>query len=438
MYKFFFEDKKRQLALRQMVEVFLPASRYELVDLAGQADLIVPYQRSLNEEKKVIYEFLKKETGLEAAWGTWTGVRPLKYFEQHGEEYFRKELLVDEEKISLLKEVMAVQDSEFGRPEEDSVSIYIGIPFCPSRCLYCSFTSNQAEDEEIIRYLGALEKEILAVGDLLKARGLYAETIYIGGGTPTSIGARELDLLCKSIKSSLVGEKTIEWTLEAGRPDTINQEKLNLVAGYGVDRLSINPQTLKEDSLELIGRQHSKADFYRAFEIAARMGDFAINCDLIAGLPGEDEGDFAGSLKEVIELSPENITIHNLAVKRASRLKEVDRDFHHRGRQLAINMMNLAKSKLAEAAYLPYYIYRQKHMRGDGENIGFTKKQAACLYNIRTMDERQTVVALGAGGISKKYLPKTDRIERVANVIGYDFYIDRVEEMIKRKQDKLF
>lgn len=421
-----------------MIEVFLPKKDFTIVETQQAADLVVPYRESLNEQKTIVHDFLKSETGIEPEWGIWTGVRPLRYFKQHGREYFKRELLVSDEKILLLEEIKNIQESQFGPPKKGAVAVYINIPFCPTRCLYCSFTSSQAKDSDIERYLAALAEEICFVGQELRERGLFTETIYIGGGTPTTLDADALDYLCGLISEEVLSEETVEWTLEAGRPDTISEAKLDVAIKHGVNRLSINPQTLKEDTLDIVGRKHTNEDFHRSFELARKLDGFAINCDLIAGLPGEDEEDFIRSLEGVIKLEPENITVHNLAVKRASRLLEEDEDFHHKSRQVPQEMMKHGMLKLREAGYKPYYIYRQKHMRGDGENLGFTKGNHSCLYNIRVMDEKQTLVALGAGGISKKYLPETDQVKRVANVMDYDIYIDRIEEMIKRKAENLF
>lgn len=438
LYKFYFEDKTKELQLRHMVEVFLSRNDFQLLDSPEGADLVVRAGQSLNSQKIEVYQFLKKETGLEPAWGTWTGVKPLKQFVRKGADHFRRDMLVSQDKIDLLEETLKNQRTQFGPPDPNSLSLYIGIPFCPSRCLYCSFTSNQVADPGMQRYLDSFLVEIEAVGRMIREKGLYVEDIYIGGGTPTSLTSDQISSLCQKVREDLACDRTIEWTLEAGRPDTITEDKLKAAKDWGVDRISINPQTLSQKTLDMIGRQGSVEDFYRAFDMAKKLGGFAINCDLIAGLPGEDLSDFEDSLTGVISLEPENITIHSLAVKRASRLIEEDGDFYHRERQLAIDMMDGARRAVGQAGYAPYYIYRQKHTRGDGENIGFSKPGYACLYNVRIMDENQTVVALGAGAVSKKYIAETASVTRVANVVDYELYIERIEEMIDRKARGLF
>ncbi len=400
-----------------------------------------------NEIKREIYHKLSRLTGKKPEWGILTGVRPVKLtgelFQRLGsKEAVREELantyLLAPEKIDLLIETYEYQQKSCGNPPEHSAGIYIGIPFCPTRCLYCSFTSNQVGDEEIARYLEALKTEIRYVGKRMEETGLSAESIYIGGGTPTTLTAEQLADLLKTVEESIDQRGVKEFTVEAGRPDTITYEKLEVIHRHGIRRISINPQSMKERTLELIGRQHKPEDITRAFQIAEQVGIPIVNADLIAGLPEETPQDFAETLAEIIALDPKNITVHTLAVKRASRLVEVDKDFHYKQSETVAKMLKIAKKKLKDAGYRPYYLYRQKHMAGAFENVGYCKEDTPSLYNIRIMEEKQTIIALGAGGISKMYYPGENRLERVPNVSNYEIYISRLKEMLDRKEQKIF
>ena len=400
-----------------------------------------------NEIKREIYHKLYQLTRAKPEWGILTGVRPVKLtgelFQRLGSrEAVERELantyLLAREKINLLIETYEYQQEACGNPQENSVGIYIGIPFCPTRCLYCSFTSNQVGDEEIARYLEELKKEIRYVGKRMAETGLAAESIYIGGGTPTTLTAEQLADLLKTVEESIDQRAVREFTVEAGRPDTITSEKLEVIQRHGIRRISINPQTMKEKTLELIGRQHKPEDIAKAFQLADRAGIPIMNADLIAGLPEETPEDFEKTLSDIISFGPANITVHTLAVKRASRLVELDRDFHYRQSETVSDMLGIAKKKLKAAGYRPYYLYRQKHMAGAFENVGYCKEDSPSLYNIRIMEEKQTIIALGAGGISKMYYPRENRLERVPNVSNYEIYISRLEEMLDRKEQKIF
>ena len=397
--------------------------------------------------KREIYSFLSSETGKTPPWGILTGVRPVKLtgeiFERTGIEksVFHELLdtyLLSREKAELLINTYKYQQKVCGKAEPSSVGVYIGIPFCPTRCLYCSFTSNQVPDNEIARYLEALKKEIEYTGRRMRETGLWPESIYIGGGTPTTLTAGQLDRLLTAVEDNMDLSRTVEFTVEAGRPDTITLEKLKVIKKHGVQRISINPQSMKERTLELIGRSHSPDDIVKAFEKSASAGISAVNADVIAGLPEEEPEDFAETLKRILELDPENITVHTLAVKRASRLVEMDRDYHYRQSERVKKMLEISKEMLAGAGYMPYYLYRQKHMAGAFENVGYCKEGTPCIYNIRIMEERQTVLALGAGGISKMYYPDENRLERVPNVSNYEIYISRLDEMLDRKEKNIF
>ena len=296
-------------------------------------------------------------------------------------------------------------------------------------------------EEEISRYLQALYKEIEFAAEAALRDGYRIESVYMGGGTPTTLSPQQLDLLLGKIREGFrLKDQTLlrEFTVEAGRPDTITAQKLEVLRNNGVDRISINPQSMQQRTLDIIGRRHTVEQTRAAYPLAREAGFDCINTDLIAGLPGEDFPDFADSLDQVLELGADNITLHTLAVKRASRLKEVDEDFHYRQEQLREEMLEHAGRRLRSLGFRPYYLYRQKHTSGSTENIGYCREDKVSAYNIRIMEERQSILALGAGGISKIWFPEQNRLERVPNVSNYEIYIERIDEMIERKKKKFF
>lgn len=387
-------------------------------------------------------------------WGELTGVKPVKLTRElfkgntyngrkpHDKpEVFR--ILTEEkglsvEKASLIIEIYEYQQRVLEGERYTSCGLYIGIPFCPTRCLYCSFTSNQKPYEEVERYLKALIKEIEFAGRRAEETGLDVETIYIGGGTPTTLDEDQLERLLDAVLHNFDLCKLREFTLEAGRPDTITAGKLEIARDHGVDRISINPQSMKERTLELIGRSHKPDDILKAFEIADRSGIPVVNCDLIAGLPEEDTDDFRHTLETMISLKPANITVHTLALKRASRLIEQDASYHETHSDVVSEMIELSHEILRTEGYLPYYLYRLKRMAGALENTGWCKPGTAGIYNIRIMDEQQSILALGAGGMTKVFFPEENRLERVPNVNNYEVYIERLHEMLDRKEQGIF
>ncbi len=401
-----------------------------------------------NEIKRELYNRLSNLSGTRPQWGILTGVRPVKLagelYQNLGKnmDAVRKELeekyFLQNEKIQLVTETLAYQQKICGTAAPKSVGMYIGIPFCPTRCLYCSFTSNQVPEAEIERYLQALKEEIRFTGKRMKETGLWAESIYIGGGTPTTLTAEQMDDLLRTVEESVDMKGLREFTVEAGRPDTITYEKLEVIQKHGVERISINPQSMHEKTLKLIGRTHEPDDIVKAFQRADWTEIPIVNADLIAGLPEETPDDFLQTMDAILALDPENITVHTLAVKRASRLVEVDKDFHYKQGETVKKMLDIAKKKLKEAGFRPYYLYRQKHMAGAFENVGYCQNDTPCIYNIRIMEEKQTILALGAGGISKMYYPEENRLERVPNVSNYEIYISRLQEMLNRKEEKIF
>ena len=441
MYRFDLSHIEKYQDIEELIKVFLPPETYEIVG-EGEGNVPVPLTADKNAVKRAVYRALSKELGTEPDWGIMTGVRPVKLagelLRKMGEEevlaHLKEEFLLTDGTAKRLLAICGYQREYAGEPEQDTVGVYVGVPFCPTRCLYCSFPSNQVPPAEIERYLAALEKEIRYTGGLMRAMGVRAESLYFGGGTPTTLTASQMERVLALVKEAIPQEGLKEFTLEAGRPDTIDREKLAAARKGGVTRLSINPQTMRDETLELIGRRHSVADIYQAFEDAKAEGFREINCDLIAGLPLEQPEDFRDSLEKVLVLGPSNITVHTLAVKRGSRLKDADDHYHYKYGPRVEEMLGYSRQRLKEAGFLPYYLYRQKHMAGAGENTGYCLPGSECLYNIRIMDEHQAIIALGAGGISKSYYPAENRLERAANVTNYEQYISRIDEMCERKR----
>lgn len=437
--------------LAELIDEFLSPEQYEIIEDDGftkDQALHINLCHSMDKDviKREIFQQLSAITGKRPDWGILTGVRPVKLagemLQNKDQELVFKELTenyyLTGEKAKLIIDTYCHQYNNYGNPPQDTLGIYIGIPFCPTRCVYCSFASNQVPDSEIERYVPALIKEIEFVGHGMKNSRVRPETIYIGGGTPTTLKAEELDILLYAVHDAFDFSQLREFTVEAGRPDTITLEKLKVLKKQGVSRISINPQSMKKETLALIGRQHSPQDIVRAFEMAKQVGFDSINADLIAGLPGEDVADFKNTLDRVLELGADNITIHTLAVKRASRLKDLDEDYHYKVANTVGEMLAESRRALKNEGFIPYYLYRQKHMAGYYENTGYCREGKDCLYNIRIMDEHQTIMALGAGGISKVYYEDTNKLERIPNVTNYEQYISRIDEMCERKQNNYF
>lgn len=434
----------------ELIKLFLQPQQYRIfTDENPEAKdaAVFTFRGDKDQLKRELYRYLQEQTGQRPKWGILTGIRPVKLAGElergsgsaaAAKEILTGDYLVEEVKADLLLELYAYQQQKLGKPKADTAGIYIGIPFCPTRCLYCSFTSNQVGPEEIERYLNALYKEIAFVGKGMDDDGITAESIYIGGGTPTTLTAEQLRELLACMKRSMDLSNLKELTVEAGRPDTITPEKLEVLKAAGVGRISINPQTMHDRTLETIGRSHTAQQIRQAFLMAKQAGIGVINADLIAGLPGETADDFQESLQQVIDLGAGNITVHTLAVKRSSRLKELDENFHYKQPHLTQTMLEHAALKLRGRGYVPYYLYRQKHTTGSTENIGYCKDDTLGVYNVRIMEEAQSIIALGAGGITKVYYPQENRLERVPNVSNYELYIERIDEMLDRKKKNLF
>lgn len=454
MYRFYINNTDDDYHYLELGREFLPDDGFEVIAYSGSSlegllsgkSFFVNAGGSSDRDdiKRELYGLLSDVTGIRPPWGTLTGVRPLKpaleiartsSVEEMKAEMVRRYLIRDD-KAALLADIADYQlKSISGKPYEKA-SIYAGIPFCPTRCAYCSFASNVAPAEDRERYLADLIRESEYAGRLAREHDTKIESVYIGGGTPTTLTAGQLTRLISALADSFgIDPAGLEFTVEAGRPDTITKDKLDALRSIGISRISINPQSMKDETLAMIGRDHSADDIRKAYGMASGAGFEVINADLIAGLPGEDEKDFENSLREIIELGANNITIHTLSVKRGSRLKEADPDYYRRNTETVSNMLDISRSMLTEAGFRPYYIYRQKHQIAALENVGWCRPGRHSIYNIRIMEDRQTIIGLGAGAVGKVYYPDEDRIERIANVSNYRIYSERLDEMLARKDE---
>ncbi len=381
---------------------------------------------------------------IQSPWGILTGIRPVKIASKllrdgmssaKAEAYFADEYGATAEKARL-----AIRTAEVERPivdamYENGISLYIGIPFCPTRCLYCSFVSNSvAKSAKLMPdYLECLLREIKYTSDIIKRNGNIIETVYIGGGTPTTLSAEMLDRLFDCLFNETDLSQIKEFTVEAGRPDTITAEKLKKIKEYGIDRISINPQTMNPDVLKTIVRNHTPEEIEAAVYLARECGIGCINMDLIAGLPGDTLDSFKQSLEKVESLDPENTTVHTMSIKRSSRLNETLGDYNLTAGNTVSEMVDHAYKTLCKNGKHPYYLYRQKNMLGNLENVGYSKPGFEGLYNIYIMEEMQTIISLGCGGVTKTVDRATDRIERIFNVKEPKDYIERIDEMLHRK-----
>jgi len=402
---------------------------------------------------RALLDVLRQETGLEQPWGILTGVRPIKLMHEglrqgrsrdEIRQMLREDYLVAEDKIALMERIVDRQLAALPDLYElrDEVSVYIGIPFCPTKCAYCTFPAYDINGRQgsVSDFLAGLHEEIRVIGQWLKDRGVRITTVYFGGGTPTSITAEEMDALYAEMYRSFPNPDAIrEVTVEAGRPDTITPEKLDVLRKWNVDRISINPQSYIQETLDRIGRHHTVEETVEKFRLARRMGMTNINMDLIIGLPGEGPAEFAHSLAETEKLMPESLTIHTLSFKRASEMTR------HRGEEKyrvasrdEINaMMDAAVSWTASHGYVPYYLYRQKNILGNLENVGYALPGKESLYNILIIEEMQTIVGLGCGATSKWIDPATGEITRLANPKEPRAYIDTYRKYIELKMEAL-
>ena len=399
-----------------------------------------------NVIKQMFYRMLCGRTGLTLPWGSLTGIRPTKialtrleegWKEEEIRSFMKETYMASDEKVDLSIEI-AAREKKLLEPldYERGYSLYVGIPFCPTTCLYCSFTSYPISKWKgrTGLYLEALFKELEYTARKMEGRPL--DTVYFGGGTPTSLEAEELDQILCRIDRLFDLEHTLEFTVEAGRPDSITREKLQVLRDHGITRISINPQTMNQSTLDLIGRRHSVEMVKEKFFMARELGFDNINMDLIMGLPQEGMEEVCHTLCEVKALSPDSLTVHSLAIKRAARLNMFKEDYSGLTIQNTPEMIDLSAACAREMGMEPYYLYRQKNMAGNFENVGYALPGKACIYNILIMEEMQTIAACGAGTTTKVVFPAENRRERCENVKEVEQYITRIDEMIARK-DKI-
>lgn len=402
-----------------------------------------------NPLKAVLYRMLSEYTGKTLPWGSLTGVRPTKIATEmleHGEteeavhKVYTDTYLTIPQKADICIEV-AKREQELFRDfhYDEEYCIYIGIPFCPTRCLYCSFTSYPIAvyQDKVEAYLQALYQEMQFLAESEAYRNKRLVAIYVGGGTPSALSAGQLSALITKLRDTFSMQYVREFCVECGRPDSITMDKLMVLKEMGVERISINPQTMWDDTLNLIGRAHTVEQTKEAFGLARQAGFTNINMDMIVGLPGEDIENVRHTLSEIKKLLPDSLTVHSLAIKRAANLNmEMER---YQGLiKGSTNEMLLAVDQCArELSLFPYYLYRQKNIPGKLENIGYAAKGKECIYNILIMEEKLDILAMGAGASSKFVFHDQNRIERVENVKNVDEYIKRIDEMIERKR-KMF
>lgn len=391
---------------------------------------------------KAMLRVLSGLTGIVPPWGILTGIRPAKlmrkYISERGEsgatEMFRDFFEANEEKTFLARSVALFENKVIEEADIRSFSLYVSIPFCPTRCTYCSFVSHSVDSAKklIPDYVKCLCEEIKETARLAGESSLKLETVYIGGGTPTSLEASQLKDITDALNACFDMKNVKEFTVEAGRPDTITPEKLQVLKNAGVTRISINPQTFSDSVLEAIGRCHTAEDTLSKFRLAREAGFDNINMDFIAGLPADTYESFCRSIDKAVELSPENITVHTLSVKRSSDMNQTDKEYCTPGETQ--KMVEYANKVLTEKGYLPYYMYRQSKSVANLENVGWCKPSYPCLYNIYMMEEIHTVLAVGASAVTKLTLPGSDELQRIFNYKYPYEYISDFGEMISRKK----
>lgn len=473
-------DKKQyQYDLESLVRVFFPMEKLKTVlepaeageeawiragieDGLARAEVCIegksqketrPVPEGLEEEKDActlalataLYEALGTLTGYRPQWGILTGVRPAKLMHRltavEGERekaavIFEKRLLVTPKKVRLTMEVADCEDRIISLSRPRSFSLYVSIPFCPTRCSYCSFVSHSMGSAKKLMapYVELLVKELAMIGKIARELDLRLETVYFGGGTPTTLSAEQLSLLFTTMEGQFDLSFVREYTVEAGRPDTITREKLEAIRAHGVTRISINPQTFNDGVLETIGRKHTAQETVEAFRLAKKLGFDNINMDFIAGLPGETLESFENSLKTAVELGAESVTVHTLALKRSSYLVTKSLLEEGEDRTLTSQMVDYAGGLLPQNGYAPYYMYRQSKTVGNLENVGWSKPGKEGYYNVYMMDETHTILSAGAGAVTKLRVPGENYIERIYNFKYPYEYIGRFEEMTGRKK----
>lgn len=440
------EEKKEEFEKWLRMEIFLHEKGTQITIDGEKWEWNCDEENFKDGFKRFLYRTLSDKTGKILPWGNLTGIRPTKIAYAMLEEgknekeicdYYKNEHYVSQEKAHLSVNI-AKRERELlaGIHYEKGYSLYIGIPFCPTTCLYCSFTSYPIASyrKRVDEYVDAVIREMNYVSEHYHDKIL--DSVYIGGGTPTTLEAEQLDRLITNLKEKFDFSTVREFTVEAGRADSITEEKLKVLYRHKVTRISVNPQTMKQSTLDMIGRKANVEQVEKAYALARTVGFDNINMDLILGLPGELEEDVRHTIERVVEMAPDSLTVHSLAIKRASRMNQW---IQENGISMLHNTdetMKIAAQGAEQLGMFPYYLYRQKNMSGNFENVGYAKPDKLGLYNILIMEEKQTIVALGAGSITKLVLPD-GRIERCDNVKDVDLYIEKIEEMIERKKQLL-
>lgn len=415
-------------------------------EIFGEKEPFLQTDRKLarDQVKRMLYRVLSKGLQMELPWGTLSGIRPVKMVrtwleaqmsEQEIQNELEKNYYVSPVKRALMLDIAKTElEALKDIPYRQGYSLYVGIPFCPSTCAYCSFTSYPLKkwEDQVDAYVELLCREIEETVSLFQKKRLCS--IYIGGGTPTTLNPGQLDRLLSKLREVSKKERLFELTVEAGRPDSVTREKLLVLKDYGVDRISINPQTMNQATLDRIGRRHTVEQTIEAYELARSLGFNNINMDLILGLPGETPEDVHNTMEQVKMLAPDSLTVHSLAIKRAARLNMFKEDYKQYQSVNTQEILDMVSGYAQDMELIPYYLYRQKNMAGNFENVGYAKKDKIAIYNILIMEEMQTIAAVGAGGSTKLVIPSENRIERVENVKEVGSYMTRFEEMLDRKR----
>ena len=467
------KNHKYQYDIENLAEIFFPYEKIKVIDeLRGEkADILVITELSDSEavvdafvyekhKKKsltlrekddrqnalsvLFYNVLSEIMGIKYPWGILYGVRPARFMHsltdrfgaEHAADILKKKYLVSNDKISLVSKVAESENKIISLSEENSFSLYVSIPFCPTRCSYCSFVSHSIEKTAklVDDYVQLLIRELAETAKYARANHLRLETIYFGGGTPTTLSAENLDKIFRAIENDFDLSTLREYTVEAGRPDTVTKDKLLSLKSAQVGRISINPQSFNDAVLQAIGRRHTAAETLKAFELARSCGFNNINMDFIAGLPQDNLPSFKNSLETAVELNAESITVHTLSMKTGAYMATRDNAFDLTDKVLTAEMVDFSRKRLSKANYKPYYMYRQGKSLGNLENVGWCREDYDCLYNVFMMDETHTVLAVGAGAVIRLKNQKTGKIERIYNYKYPYEYIGNFEEILRRKQ----
>ena len=460
-------DMKYRYDVYQMFNIYFPLDEIKFLDdgdyivniLDNKVEFInndyykeTEISENIKEDiKRLVFSSLKDITKEEYPWGILVGIRPskiaLKYLEEGKTEeeiieIFKKKHLASEEKAKLCIEIAKTEVS-FVNNDSKNIAIYIGMAFCPTRCFYCSFAANpiMGNKKLVNPYLEALIYEIREMKKYIDERGLNIETVYFGGGTPTAVNNEEFELIMQEAYDAFVKGKGLkEFTVECGRPDSITKEKLETMKKFNVTRISINPQTMNDETLKMIGRGHNSNDVIEKFNLARSMGFNDINMDMIIGLPGEGIKEVLHTKEEILKLHPDSLTVHGLSLKRASILYEnfiLKKGIQVKKQAELADMYEESRNLAQKLGLHPYYMYRQKNMVGNMENLGYSRKGAECIYNIQMIEDKQTIIALGADAVSKVVFLDEGRIERFANIKDVREYCNRIEEMVEGKKKLL-